>query len=70
MRHRIYQKQELAQLYFPGRSAKVATNNLLRMIKYCKPLMLDLQALGYNPHLHYFTVEQIKRIEHHLGDPC
>lgn len=69
MRHRIYQKQELALLYFPGRSAKVATNNLLRMMKYNKKLMVAIEELGYNPRLHYFTIEQVKLIDKHLGSP-
>lgn len=70
MRIRIYQKQELAKLYFPECSDHGATNSLLRMIKHCKPLMNELQTMGYNPHLKYFTTHQVDRITHFLGKPC
>ena len=43
---RMYQKQELALLYFPHLRPHAATNRLLRWINQCGQLHSELQLTG------------------------
>ncbi|MCD7924366.1 MAG: DUF4248 domain-containing protein [Bacteroides sp.] len=62
-------KNELALLYFPESTPKVATRHLMRWINGCQPLMEELKLAGYDPMQKLFTVRQVILIYHHLGNP-
>lgn len=49
MKIKIYNKFELAKLYFPSQSNHVAVNHLMRMINRCQPLVAALEYEGYHP---------------------
>ena len=66
---RMYQKQELALLYFPHLRPHAATNRLLRWINHCGELRRELQLTFYNTHARYFTVRQVDLIVYYLGEP-
>lgn len=62
-------KGELALLYFPGSTPKVAIRHLMRWIIGCSPLMEELAATGYYPTQKIFTSRQVILINRHLGSP-
>ena len=62
-------KSELDLLYFPQSAPLVGTNRLMRWIYSCLPLMLELEATGYQRSQKYFTSRQVSLIIRHLGDP-
>ena len=62
-------KNELALLYFPQSTPKVATRHLIRWINGCRPLMEELEQTGYHPLQKFFTARQVILIYHHLGNP-
>ena len=55
MRIRIYSKQELALMYFPGSKPHTAVNRLMRWIGRCGQLRSALEAAHYYPHSRHFT---------------
>lgn len=65
----VYSKRELAQMYFPSSSPKVAVNQLNRWIKSCRTLTEKLMETNYNKRLRYFTSKQTRLIVEHLGEP-
>lgn len=62
-------KTEIALLYFPDRTPKVAVRHLMRWISQCPPLVHDLEAAGYRTNQKAFTCRQQMLIYHHLGEP-
>ena len=48
MNIRAYTKKELALLYFPDSTPRVAVNHLMMMIRRNDMLRDELQAMGYN----------------------
>lgn len=69
MRIRVYSKQELALMYFPGSKPHTAVNHLMRWICRCAPLLDALEAAHYSPHNRYFTTRQVQLIVDFLGAP-
>ena len=65
----IYTKRELAMLYFPKVSPKVATNKLARWIRRSDELSRLLTEAGYKPANKFFTVRQLRIIYAFLGEP-
>lgn len=62
-------KTEIALLYFPDSTPKVAVRHLMRWINRCTPLLHELEATGYCSTQKYFTCRQVRLIYYHLGEP-
>ena len=69
MRIKVYNKFELAKLYFPNSSAIAARHRLMRMIKQCQPLKEALTQEGYKRLAKTFTLRQTLLIYEYLGEP-
>ena len=69
MRIRIYSKQELALMYFPGSKPHTAVNHLMRRLGPCGPLRRALAAAHYDPPSRHFTARQVQLIVDFLGPP-
>ena len=69
MRIRIYSKQDLALMYFPGSKPHTAVNRLMRWIGRCGQLRSALEAAHYYPHSRHFTARQVQLIVDFLGPP-
>ena len=66
---RAYTKMELAELYSPFSQGHAALQNLYRWMKQCKPLMEELEAMGYNKYRHSFLKQEVQVIVKYLGEP-
>lgn len=66
---RIYTKKELALMYFPQSSPRTAVNHLMTWVNLCKPLLEELQRMGYQKTCKAFSPKQIKAIVEYLGEP-
>lgn len=67
---RVYQKRELALLYFSDASPKSATVSLMRWIRQCHELHKALtSAEGYNKNRNYFLSYEVGLIIKYLGEP-
>ena len=66
---KCYDKHELAQLYFPELSLKVAVNKLRRWMLRCEPLMVEIRLTDYHPKTKAFTVREVRLITYYLGNP-
>lgn len=66
---RAYGKSELAMLYFPGSQPRTALNHLMAWIKRCRPLMAELDGMGYRTSDKWFTPRHVSAIVSHLGEP-
>jgi len=64
-----YSKKELALAYAPDLSIHGAVNRLMSWINFNKPLLQDLQQLGYDRYQKVFTVKQVEKIFEYLGEP-
>lgn len=69
MKIKIYNKFELAKLYFPSQSNHVAVNHLMRMINRCQPLVAALEYEGYHPRDKTFSMRMALLIYEYLGEP-
>lgn len=69
MKIKIYNKFELAKLYFPCQSNHVAVNHLMRMINRCQPLVAALEYEGYHPRDKTFSMRMALLIYEYLGEP-
>ncbi len=69
MRLRVYTKTELAKLYFPDATQRMAVKHLMRWINGCKPLRDALREQHYSPTMRYFTSRQTALIVEYLGEP-
>lgn len=69
MQIRPYSKQELAMLYFPHSTPRVATNHLMRWINRSRELLSLLEERHYTRSSKYFTSTQVRAIVDHLGEP-
>lgn len=69
MDKKVYTKQELAMLYFPDSTPRVANAHLRRWIQLNKQLSKLLYASGYVDSSKYFTTKQVEIILDFLGDP-
>ena len=68
-RPRTYTKTELALMYSPDSSPSTALQCLTRWMKRCRPLMLELEQLGYNKYRHTLFRPEVEAIVRHLGEP-
>ncbi|MBO5426998.1 MAG: DUF4248 domain-containing protein [Prevotella sp.] len=66
---KVYSKRELAMLYFPKATPKVATNRLARWINRSEELCQLLAEAGYRPANKLFTVRQLRILFAYLGEP-
>ena len=69
MKIQVYNKYELAQLYFPQQSQHVAVNHLMRMINRCTPLVEALSLEGYQRRHKTFNLRQTLLVYEYLGEP-
>lgn len=69
MKIKIYNKFELAQLYYPESSKHVALNHLMRLVNQCQPLLEALRREGYKRLAKTFTMRQTLLIYEYLGEP-
>ena len=68
-RIRSYSKKELALLYFPDSTPRVAVNHLMAMIRRNDMLWDELQATGYKTACKVFTPRQVQAVFEWLGAP-
>ena len=66
---RAYSKKELALLFFPDSTPRVAVNHLMALIRRCDMLWDELQSMDYNKRRKTFTPREIKAIFDWLGAP-
>ena len=68
-RLKAYAKVELALLYSPHSQGATALQNLYRWMMRCRPMMDELNALGYNNYRHSFLKQEVAVIVKYLGEP-
>ena len=68
-RLKAYAKVELALLYSPHSQGPTALQNLYRWMMRCRPMMDELNALGYNKYRHSFLKQEVAVIVKYLGEP-
>ena len=68
-RLRAYTKVELALLYSPHSQGPTALQNLYRWMMRCRPMMDELNSLGYNKYRHSFLKQEVAVIVKYLGEP-
>ncbi len=66
---KCYNKQELAQLYFPDLSGRAAVDKLRRWVRRCHPLMEEILATDFHPKTKAFSVREVRLIVRYLGEP-
>ena len=59
---KCYNKQELAQMYFPDLTIRASVNKLRRWMRKCKPLMDEILATDFHPKTKAFSVRFINDI--------
>ena len=64
-----YTKTELALMYSPDSTPATALQCLTRWMKQCRPLMMELERMGYNKFRHTFFRQEVEAIVKHLGEP-
>ena len=55
---KCYNKQELAQMYFPDLTIRASVNKLRRWMRKCKPLMDEILATDFHPKTKAFFCER------------
>ena len=66
---KTYGRTELAQMYFPGYTAKAAWRRLRSWLALCPPLRAELARLGYDGRRRTFTPAEIAAIFEYIGEP-
>lgn len=66
---KCYNKQELAQMYFPDLSGRASVNKLRRWMRKCTPLMEEILAVDFHPKTKAFSVREVRLITYYLGKP-
>ena len=66
---RVYSKVELAMLYNPGKCITPALQCFYRWIRMNKPLVAELEAVGYYKFRRSFTPREVRIIFKYLGEP-
>ena len=69
MNTRAYSKKELALLFFPDSTPRVAVNHLMALIRRNDMLWDELQKTGYKTSGKTFTPRQVQAIFEWLGAP-
>ena len=55
---KCYNKQELAQMYFPDLSGRVSVNKLRRWMRRCQPLMDEILSTDFHSKSKAFSVRE------------
>ena len=66
---KCYNKQELAQMYFPDISVRASVDQLRRCMRRCQPLMDEILATDFHPKTKAFSVREVRLIAYYLGKP-
>lgn len=66
---KLYEKAELAMLYFPHSSPKAAQNRLARWIKNIPELYVALQRCNVKKYSKFYSRQQVDLIFHYLDEP-
>lgn len=66
---KCYNKQELAQMYFPDLNTRASVNKLRRWMRKCRPLMDEILATDFHPNTKAFSVREVRLIAYYLGKP-
>ena len=66
---RSYSKKELALMFFPDSTPRVAVNHLMALIRCNDMLWDELQKIGYKNSSKVFTPRQVQAIIEWLGAP-
>ena len=66
---KCYNKQELAQMYFPDLTIRASVNKLRRWMRRCKPLMNEILSTDFHPKTRAFSVREVRLITYYLGKP-
>lgn len=66
---RSYSKKELALMFFPDSTPRVAVNHLMSLIRRNDMLWDELQKTGYKNTSKVFTPRQVQTILEWLGPP-
>lgn len=66
---KCYNKQELAQLYFPDLSVRASVDKLRRWMRKCEPLMQEILVTDFHPKTKAFSVREVRLIAYYLGKP-
>ena len=66
---RAYSKKELALLYFPDSTPRVAVNHLMALIRRNDMLSDELLSTGYKTTNKVFTPRQVQAIVDWIGAP-
>ena len=69
MQLRLYEKAELAMLYFPHSTPNVAVNRLSRWIKNIPELYVALQRCNVGKNSHFYSRQQVDLIFQYLDEP-
>ncbi len=66
---RLYTKAELAMLYCPNQCIDRALENFYRWILLNKPLLAELEAVGYNKYRRSYLPREVELIVKYMGEP-
>ena len=66
---KCYNKQELAQIYFPDLSVRASVDKLRRWMRKCEPLMQEILNTDFHPKTKAFSVREVRLIAYYLGKP-
>lgn len=69
MRIKVYNKYELALLYYPHLTAHTAVNRLMRQVNHCLPLLEALKREGYKGRNKTFSMRETLLVYEYLGEP-
>ena len=66
---KCYNKQDLAQMYFPDITVRASVNKLRRWMRRCQPLMDEILSTDFHPKTKAFSVREVWLITYYLGKP-
>ena len=64
---KCYNKQDLAQMYFPDITVRASVNKLRRWMRRCQPLMDEILSTDFHPKTKAFSVREVRLITYYLG---
>ena len=56
---KCYNKQDLAQMYFPDITVRASVNKLRRWMRRCQPLMDEILSTDFHPKTKAFSVREV-----------
>ena len=57
---KCYNKQDLAQMYFPDITVRASVNKLRRWMRRCQPLMDEILSTDFHPKTKAFSVREVR----------